>query len=141
MPSVTKVHFEVTDGELTDSENITITVNNVTLQATVDIDPDTINLKSKGQFITVYIELPPGYDVNQIDISSIMLNGTIPALGHPTEVNDYDNDGIPDLMVKFDRASVQSLLSPGDNTLIITGRLLGWPDTPDFGGSDTIKAK
>lgn len=135
------VHFEVSDGKLTNSEDVTITVNNVTLQAAVDIDPDTINLKSQGQFITVYIELPPDYDVSQIDISSIMLNGIVPALGHPTEVGDYDNDGIPDLMVKFDRASVQSLLSPGDNTLIITGRLLGWPNTPDFEGSDTIKAK
>ena len=31
------VHFEVSDGELTDSENITITVNNVSLSATIEV--------------------------------------------------------------------------------------------------------
>ncbi len=38
----------------------------VTLEATIDIDPDTINVKSKGNYITCYIELPADYDVNDI---------------------------------------------------------------------------
>jgi len=32
------------------------------LSATVDLDPDTLNLESKGKWITCYIELPEGYD-------------------------------------------------------------------------------
>lgn len=41
--------------------------------ATVDINPDTLNVKSNGEFITAYIELPVGYDVMDIDCSSIRL--------------------------------------------------------------------
>jgi hypothetical protein len=37
-----------------------------------------------------------------------MLEGTIPAEDHPTEIGDYDDDGITDLMIKFDRANRRS---------------------------------
>jgi len=33
------------------------------LSATVDLDPDTLNLESKGKWITCYIELPEGYGI------------------------------------------------------------------------------
>ena len=106
--------------------------------ATIDFDPDTLNLKSKGSVVTVYIyiELPPGYDVSQINISSIRLNGTITALAEPTEISDYDGDSIPDLMVKFDRAAVQSVLAVGEQVQItITGEVGGMA----FEGRDTIR--
>jgi hypothetical protein len=106
--------------------------------ATIDFNPDTLNLKSEGSVVTVYIyiELPPDYDVSQIDISSIRLNGTIPALDWPTEIGDYDGNGIPDLMVKFDRAAVQSVLTVGEQVQItITGEVGGIA----FEGWDTIR--
>ena len=106
--------------------------------ATIDFKPDTLNLKSKGSVVTVYIyiELPPGYDVSQIDISSIRLNGTITALAEPTEISDYDGNSIPDLMVKFDRAAVQSVLAVGEQVQItITGEVGGIA----FEGRDTIR--
>jgi hypothetical protein len=43
------------------------------IPATIDIDPDTVNLKSKGKFITCYIKLPEGYSVEDIDIDSVTL--------------------------------------------------------------------
>jgi parallel beta-helix repeat protein len=105
-------------------------------ETTVDFDPDTFNLKSKGKFVTVYIELPEGYNVEQIDVSSIRLNGTVQALRWPTEVGDYDSDGIPDLMVKFDRTAVQDILTPGSQVdITITGEVGGII----FEGSDTIR--
>ena len=104
------------------------------VQASMDIDPNTLNLKSKGKWITAYIELPEGYSVGDIDISTVKLNDEIPAELHPTEVGDYDTDGITDLMVKFDRAEVMALLSVGEATLTITGEVNGIP----FEGSDTI---
>jgi hypothetical protein len=106
--------------------------------AAIDFDPDTLNLKSQGNFVTVYIyiELPPGYDVSQIDISSIRLNGTIAALPQPTEIGDYDGDGIPDLMVKFDRATVESVLAVGEQVQItVTGEVGGIA----FEGTDIIR--
>ncbi len=69
------------------------------ITATVDIKPDTISLGMKGRWITAYIELPESYDVN--DINTVLL-GFIPSELYPRHVGDYDDDGIPDLMVKFD---------------------------------------
>lgn len=120
----------MTDNELTHDEFMLQTAT------AVDFNPDTLNLKSKGEVVTVYIELPKGYDVNKIDISSIRLNNTVAALAKPTQVGDYDKDGIPDLMVKFDRAAVQDILGAGDKVkIIITGKVAGIT----FEGSDTIK--
>jgi hypothetical protein len=118
------------DSELTGDEFMLQTAT------TVDFDPDTLNLKTKGKYVTVYIELPPSYDVSQIDVSSIRLNGTVPALTNPTKIGDYDKDGIPDMMVKFDRAALKSLLAPGDQVEItITGNVSGI----GFQGTDTIR--
>ncbi len=106
------------------------------LLATVDFDPDTLNLKSKGQVVTAYIELPKGYDVKQIDIASIRLNGSVPALTKPTQVGDYDKDGVPDLMVKFNGDAVRSKLTAGSQVIVtITGKVAGI----SFEGSDIIR--
>lgn len=94
-----------------------------------------MNLGSEGERITVYIELPNGHDVEDIDVSSVLLNGVVPAESHPTEVGDYDKDGVKDLMVKFNRKAVQSILNPGTQTITITGTVSGFP----FEGTDTIQ--
>lgn len=118
------------DAELTADEFILQTSTNI------DFDPDTLKFSSKGIPVTAYIELPTGYDVCQIDVSTIMLNGQVPALSQPVTVGDYDQDGIPDLMVKFDRSQVQSILSTGKNIMItITGSV----DGIDFEGVDYIR--
>ena len=107
------------------------------VEATVDIDPDTLNLKSKGKWITCYIELPEGYDVADIDVSTIMLNGQVPAESKPTAIADYDSDGIADLMVKFSRSAVQNILPPeGEAEITVAGELA---DGTAFEGKDTIR--
>ncbi len=118
------------DNELTQDEFMLRTAT------TIDFDPDTLNLKTKGKYVTAYIELPTGYDVSQIDVSSITLNGTIPALDKPTKVGDYDSDSVPDLMVKFDASAVKDLLTLGSQVEItVTGEVAGI----GFEGSDTIR--
>ena len=115
----------------------------------IDFNPDTLNLKSKGEFVTVYIEFPEGYDVADINVSTILLNGTIPVdADAPVTVGDYDNDGIPDLMVKFERSEVTAYIIANVNmtelyekrfmtiTLTVTGYLNN--GTP-FQASTTIK--
>jgi len=115
-----------------------------TIGATVDINPDTLNLRSRGKWITAYIELPDGYDVGDIDVSSILLNGTIRVDPEaPTTIGDYDSDDIPDLMVKFKLTEVVVLIlnciEPEEKfdeaILTITGTINGIP----FEGSDTIR--
>ena len=108
-----------------------------TIEAAIDIDPDTLNLNSKGKWITCYIELPEGYNVDDIDISTLLLNDQVPAEIHPTGIGDFDNDDIPDLMVKFDRSAVQEILEVGNEVEIIAfGELT---DGTPFEGSDTIR--
>jgi len=116
--------------------------------ATVDIHPQALNLRSRGKWITAYIELPEGYHVNDVNVSSIMLNGTIPVEPKPIAIGDYDNNSIPDLMVKFNRAQIIEYIKANVNmtqlfkerfmtiTLTITGYLND--DTP-FQGSDIIR--
>jgi len=106
------------------------------LEAAIDIDPDTLNLKSKGRWITCHIELPEGYDVAGIDLTTVVLGGGVYAELHPTNIADYDADGIYDLMVKFDRTLVADLLEPADEvTITIEGTVEGMP----FSGEDTIR--
>ena len=111
---------------------------------TIDIDPDTLNLKSKGQWITCYIELPEGYDVNSIDISTIELKVgenkvAIVAEDSPSELNDYDEDGIPDLMVKFDRAALIDYIKRKALSGEVTLTIVGGVNNKLFAGTDTIK--
>lgn len=103
----------------------------------VNIDPDTLNLKSKGRWITAYIEISPDYDVSNIDITSLLLEDSISAEKHPVKIEDYNGNGILDLMVKFDRADLEDIVYPAPQfELTITGRTyLGVP----LEGSDSIR--
>jgi parallel beta-helix repeat protein len=116
------------------------------VRAKIDVKPDTLNLRSRGNWVTVYIELPACYKVADIDVSSIMLNGTVHAEPRPASIGDYDNDGVPDLMVKFDRAKVIRFISSSIGklgkfmtvTLTITGEL---HNRASFRGSDEIRIR
>ncbi|MEM2089042.1 MAG: hypothetical protein QXF52_10305 [Thermoproteota archaeon] len=111
------------------------------IPAKIDFKPDTLNMKSKADenAVTVYIELPAGYDVNNIDVTTVKLftaKGNVSAQTSPIEIGDYDNDGTPDLMVKFPRQEVIKIVDAGDQIPVtIRGEVSGNP----FEGTDTIK--
>lgn len=130
------------------------------LGATVDIHPKTLNLKSNGTcmhaWITVYIEPPEGYDAEDINVSTILLEDLVPVETNPKygfvknpEIKDRDGDGISELMVKFDRQTVlnyirfklfhMGIVPPVKDypmELTVKGKLL---DETSFEGSDTIR--
>ncbi len=112
------------------------------IPASVDIDPDTLNPDSQGNHVMAYIELPDGYDVGDIEVETVTLRvegevDSVDAESAPTEVGDHDEDGIPDLMVKFNRQAVLDLIADktGDVTFVVSGQLSGGEL---FEGSDTI---
>jgi hypothetical protein len=106
------------------------------VEATVDIDPDVLNPRSRKGKLTCYIELPFGPDPEAIDVSTVMLNDSIPAEDHPTCVDDYDEDGLPDRMVKFSRDVVLATL---EGFGIMEIGISGMADGTAFSGIDSIR--
>lgn len=112
------------------------------VNATVDIYPSALNLQSKGKWIFSYVELPEGYSPDDIDISTIVLNNTVPVdLAAPIGVGDYDNDNVSDLMIAFNRTEIVEYIiskgvTQGNVTLAFAGKL---HKMASFAGSDVIK--
>jgi len=113
---------------------------------TLDADPDALNLKSKGRWVTCYIEVSEGYNVGDINRTTVMLNDTIPVdafwVDKPLEsvIGDYDNDTISDLMVKFDRqALIECLKTKGITGVEVTLTITGEANGISFEVTDTIK--
>lgn len=121
----------------------------VPIPAEIHCDPDVINQRTKGKWMTCYIQLPYEYDVYGIDGSTVKLNG-IPAHlgkqgwakaeGNDGNIADYDQDGELERMVKFDLKKVQDVLSEGEEVvLIIQGAVSYQSGLADFSGEDTIR--
>jgi hypothetical protein len=114
------------------------------IEAAIDIDPDTLNLKSKGRWVTAYVELPEAYDVGEIDVSTVTiteidemeLTDPVSAEARPTSIGDEDGDGMADLMVKFNRQGLMGYLEAGERLITISGAL---NDGTKLQGSDTIR--
>ncbi|MFH1579237.1 MAG: hypothetical protein ABIE25_03670 [Thermoplasmatota archaeon] len=107
------------------------------ISATVAIKPEALNPGSMGKWITAYIELPEGFEISDVVVDSIRLNGQFPATG-PSDFVDYDKDKVKELMVKFDLQSVLHTcpeIVGKTFTATITGTLTSGIM---FEGSDTI---
>ena len=82
----------------------------------IDIDPDVICVRSKGRWITCYIELPSTFDISLVNASTICINSTISIDPEaPIKIGDFNENGIKDLMVKFDRQEFIRLLKSTDS--------------------------
>jgi len=109
------------------------------ITAEVKISPQTLNLKSKGRWITVHIELSEGYSAADIDFSTIRLDDTV-----EPETTKGSEEG--KLVIKFSRAAVSTHIQNtygntgskfSEVTLTITGEVAG----KTFESSDTIRVK
>jgi flagellar hook assembly protein FlgD/Tol biopolymer transport system component len=112
----------------------------------IEVEPETLNKKSHGNWVMVEIELPHGYRAEDVDISSIRLEGIVPAVAWPHEKgkrhhehgceHDHDRHDHSELKVKFRRSDVIAVLPVGNHVPVhVTGTVAGIP----FEGVDIIK--
>ncbi|MGQ9565435.1 MAG: hypothetical protein ACUVT5_02685 [Candidatus Bathyarchaeales archaeon] len=76
------------------------------LKARVYIMPETLNLKSKGNWIIAIVVLPKGFNAIDVNVSSVKLNGTIPASSKVSFCGKFPNV----FVVKFSRQAVVLLI-------------------------------
>jgi len=104
----------------------------------LNFDPDTLNLGSMGQLVKLVIELPPEWNPRDIDVSTIRLNDTVPARAFPVDFTDENDNGIEEIVVRFNRAAVEAVLSEGAVVPItVQGEI---PDQAWFRGTTTVRA-
>jgi hypothetical protein len=101
------------------------------ISAEVDINPNTLNLASKGNWISCNIRLPDGYDVADIDPDSVYLE----FLENKVQAESVQVDGQA-ATAKFSRSQVQDIIDIGQVELTITGELT---DGTVFEGTDVIR--
>ena len=94
--------------------------------AALRLTPETLNLKSKGRWVTARLTLDNA-SVHDLDPRSLELNG-VPA--------DKWKGAGPILVAKFDREAVAATLSPGTETVLLTGQ---WTDGTPFTATDTVR--
>lgn len=120
----------------TRSGSVSIVVTNVPdyVPASVEIGPETLNLKSRGRWVTAYLELPAELSTQEslaslgperVAITAIDGNSVEPivASSRASSIGDVDNDGILDRSYKFSRGKLFSNLSPGTHEIQIETQL------------------
>jgi len=143
-------------------DNLMLLEGPKTIEAAIDLDPRTLDFRSCGRWITCYIELPEGYDVAQIDESTVTLEQISAATGADRwarcwarwwwgrpwagrwtcadktrrNIVDHDRDGLLERVVRFDRDKVEAVVQAPETTLAVAGELL---DGTPFEGTTTIK--
>ena len=105
-----------------------------TVAASVDIHPNTLNLSSRGRWITALISFPAGseYLAEDIERCSIMLNDTVLA-DRTGGLEEMDGDT---LMAKFPRKLVVAAIAEGGTAEI---RITGYLPGARFEGYDEIR--
>ena len=128
----------------------------VWIDTETNANPVQVQTKTKGAGMMVTIEFPAPYDVGAVDLSTCRLSvgATIdleqahPVVGSDRDtrwdaprpgVGDHDADGIPDRMIRFNKAQFAEAVAgqTGDVQAVVWGGLL--PDgTPRFLGAVTV---
>ena len=108
------------------------------MAADSDIDPNTLNLANNGKWMTSYVELPVEYDPADVVLETVMFNGVVLADDKFfIYEEDFNGNGIPDLMFKFSRSEIEGILMEGEEVEVtVTGEIR---DTIYFVATDIIR--
>jgi hypothetical protein len=92
--------------------------------AAVDLEPGTLNASSGGSWVFATVELPSGYDPADLVLETVRCLDTVPADPAFTEYVDFNNNGVTDRKMRFDRAAVIAALPEGDVVeVVVTGEI------------------
>jgi hypothetical protein len=92
-------------------------------EAELTVQPRSLNPDGGTRWISVVIELPEGVDASTVVAGSIRFQETLHPYQDAMQLADANGNGRPDILVKFDVAEVVKFLSPGANTVSVTGEL------------------
>jgi hypothetical protein len=113
----------------------------IKIDATIEISPEPMNTKSMATAMKAEIGFPPEYDVNLIDVTRVTLavgGQAFPAKLSPTTIGAYGPDGLPTLLLEFERRDVCAVLQ--GVTAYIEMIVEGWLTDPiEFYGADTTE--
>lgn len=105
-----------------------------TIMAEIRLKPETLSKKSNGTWVKVDILLPSEYKVEEINLSTIRLEGVVPAKTWPFCIHECDEENI--LTVQFKREDAISLLQVGQQVQVHVTGLVG---SVPFEGMDIIR--
>jgi hypothetical protein len=119
--------------------SLTATWSNITFakcqtEVAASFHPSTLNLSSKGRWVTVVLTPAPPVTPADLDVSSILLNGAV----HVDPAAPVSISG-GDLTVKFSRDEVSALLAGGSFNATIT--ISGSVGKDCFEATDVVKVK
>ena len=107
--------------------------------SSMELNPDTLNEESRGKYVTAYLEFNEDIDVYQIYMNGVglILNGHMILWAQPKDITftDFNENGIDDLTIKFDRQSVLESIRTGDVELSVIGLV----DNQIFQESDMVR--
>lgn len=81
--------------------------------------PESLQLEHGNGMATSFVELPPAFAPEWIKFPTVQLNGKIVHVQDPkygyvkNPIGDEDENGIPDMMFKYERESLVNVISPG----------------------------
>jgi DNA-binding beta-propeller fold protein YncE len=95
------------------------------LEARFEVFPPILIVKLKNPYVTGWVQLPDGFAVRDIDVSTVRLNGTVPALTNKVIYCDLNFDHVEDVLYIFKKADLIATLEPGKllQTVTITGNV------------------
>ncbi|TMQ71100.1 MAG: hypothetical protein E6K81_10975, partial [Candidatus Eisenbacteria bacterium] len=94
--------------------------------AVIDVDPNTLNLDRRANWVTAYLELPAPGDLGGVVMSTLRLNRASSADPTQHSIGDEDHDGVADMTLKFDQDGLAPTLEEGDQVAVVmTGELPG----------------
>ncbi|TRO54124.1 PKD domain-containing protein [Candidatus Bathyarchaeota archaeon] len=138
---------------VTDDKGATATTTSTVLvtsiQAEIDVNPTTINLKSKGNWVTVTLTLPEGYDLSTVELDTIALSQGETLIA--TALNDpkygfvanvvKGTQGRDNVKIRFNmEALIDTIVVPdSQTTLTLTGALNHGDGLAWFMAQGTVK--